>query len=99
MTPPPPAPRLPLVLLCLLRNLRLLAPVTTLATMAEGWALAVVFYYLFCEPLPDVSSRPLVEGLGVTLSSVYLYKFFQENFPSSLARLYLPLRESALCFL
>ena len=70
-----------------------------LATMAEGWALAVVFYYLFCEPLPDVSSRPLVEGLGVTLSSVYLYKFFQENFPSSLARLYLPLRESALCFL
>ena len=57
-------PRLPLVLLCLLRNLRLLAPVTSLATLAEFWALAVVFYYLFRDPLPPVDSRPLVVGLG-----------------------------------
>merc|ERR1711892_675395 len=48
----------PLVLLCLLRNLRLLAPVTVIATVCELYALAVVFYYIFRDPLPPVSSVP-----------------------------------------
>ena len=87
--------RTPLVLLCLLRNLRLLAPVTSFATLAEvfilcsspilisvalilhkfyflsvqAWALVVVFYYLFCDPLPPTSSRPLFVGLGCLSSS------------------------------
>ena len=48
----------PLVLLCLLRNLRLLAPVTVIATVCELYALAIVFYYIFRDPLPPVTSVP-----------------------------------------
>ena len=45
------------------RNLRLLAPVTVVATICELYALSVVFYYIFKDPLPAVSSRPLAAGI------------------------------------
>ena len=54
----------PLVLLCLLRNLRLLAPVTVIATVCELYALGVVFYYIFRDPLPSVTSVPMVESIS-----------------------------------
>ena len=55
---------LPIVLLCLLRNLRLLAPVTVVATVCELYALATVFYYIFRDPLPDVSSVPAAVSIS-----------------------------------
>jgi len=42
----------------MIRNLRLLAPVTVVATVCELYALAAVFYYIFKDPLPSISSRP-----------------------------------------
>ena len=42
------------------RNLRLLAPVSALATLCELYSLAVVFYYIFRDPLPPFSDRPQV---------------------------------------
>ena len=48
----------------MLRNLRLLAPVTTLATICEFYALTIVFYYIFRDPLPSSSSVPAVVELS-----------------------------------
>eukprot|EP00092_Neocalanus_flemingeri_P033166 GFUD01036067.1.p1 GENE.GFUD01036067.1~~GFUD01036067.1.p1 ORF type:complete len:444 (+),score=99.80 GFUD01036067.1:61-1392(+) len=60
---------LPIVLLCLLRNLRLLAPVTVVATVCELYALATVFYYIFRDPLPAISSVPA----SVSISKLPLF--------------------------
>ena len=55
----------PLVLLlCLARSLRLLAPLTAAATACELFALAVVFYYILRDPLPPVSSVPAAASLA-----------------------------------
>ena len=49
----------PTVVLGSVRNLRFLSPVSVIANVFEFYTLAVVFYYIFREPLPDFNSRPL----------------------------------------
>lgn len=50
---------LPTFALCSVRNLRFLSPVSIVANIFEFFTLAVVFYYIFRDPLPRFDSRPL----------------------------------------
>ena len=49
----------PTFILGSVRNLRFLSPVSVIANVFEFYTLAVVFYYIFRNPLPDFHSRPL----------------------------------------
>lgn len=48
----------PLIFLNWIRNLKYLAPVSMTANVLQMSAIVVVFYYIFREGLPPVSSRP-----------------------------------------
>ena len=84
----------PLVLLlCLARSLRLLAPLTALATVCELFALAVVFYYILRDPLPPVSSVPAAASLAKfpvqppACNTLYRFVFsYFSELPSSRSR-------------
>lgn len=47
----------PLVLLNLVRNLKVLAPFSMVANLLIGTGMAITFYYIF-QDLPHVSERP-----------------------------------------
>ena len=49
----------PTLILVSVRNLRFLSPVSVVANLFEFYTLAVVFYYIFRDPLPNFTSRPL----------------------------------------
>ena len=49
----------PTIILVSVRNLRFLSPVSVVANLFEFYTLAVVFYYIFRDPLPNFTSRPL----------------------------------------
>ena len=49
----------PTVAICSIRNLKYLSPVSVLANICEFYTLAVVFYYIFKDPLPAFESRPI----------------------------------------
>ena len=52
---------IPTILICSIRNLDKLAPVTVFATAFEFYTLAVVFYYCFSTtPFPKFSERPMI---------------------------------------
>ena len=52
---------IPTILICSIRNLDKLAPVTVVATTFEFYTLIVVFYYLFSTtPFPNFSERPFI---------------------------------------
>jgi len=50
----------PMILVCFVRNLRYLSPFSILATLAQSVGLALVYYYIFREPLPDSGLLPWV---------------------------------------
>jgi len=50
---------IPLVLINLIRNLKLLAPFSQLANIITFVGLAIVLWYVFTD-LPPISSRPLI---------------------------------------
>jgi amino acid permease len=51
----------PTILICSIRNLDKLAPVTLIATVCEFYTLSVVFYYFFStNPFPKFSERPMI---------------------------------------
>ena len=50
---------IPTLLICSVRNLKYLAPVSILANIFEFYTLGVVFYYIFKDPLPPFDSRPI----------------------------------------
>ena len=52
---------IPTILICSIRNLDKLAPVTVIATACEFYTLSVVFYYYFSTtPFPKFSERPMI---------------------------------------
>ena len=50
---------IPTFLICSVRNLRFLSPISILANIFEFYTLAIVFYYIFKDPLPAFDSRPI----------------------------------------
>ena len=50
---------IPTVILCSIRNLKFLSPVSVVANIFEFYTLGVVFYYIFKDPLPSFESRPI----------------------------------------
>ena len=50
---------IPTFLICSVRNLRYLSPISILANIFEFYTLAIVFYYIFKDPLPAFDSRPI----------------------------------------
>jgi solute carrier family 36 (proton-coupled amino acid transporter) len=82
----------PLVLLNLVRNLKVLAPFSMVANLLIGTGMAITFYYIF-QDLPHVSERPAfssfhqlplffgtaifaLEGIGVVSSCIWIKVFF-----------------------
>ena len=73
----------PTLVLGSVRNLRFLSPVSVVANLFEFYTLAVVFYYIFRDPLPNFTSRPLFAswdqlpiflGTGMQTCSRYFLK-------------------------
>ncbi len=54
---------LPLILLNYIRNLKYLAPLSTLANAITFVGFGIILYYVFAD-LPDIADRPLVRPLG-----------------------------------
>ena len=82
---------IPTILLCSIRHLDKLAPVTVIATIFEFYTLAVVFYYCFSKtPFPKFSDRqmiakaeqlPIFFGSGDALyNESYIYKYIYNIF-------------------
>ncbi|XP_046645067.1 proton-coupled amino acid transporter 4-like [Daphnia pulicaria] len=55
---------IPLIFLNWIRNLKLLAPVSMVANVLQMSSIVVVFYYIFRDPLPPVSSVPAFGSWG-----------------------------------
>ncbi len=55
---------IPLIFLNWIRNLKLLAPVSMVANVLQMSSIVVVFYYIFRDPLPSVSSVPAFGSWG-----------------------------------
>ncbi|CAL8122208.1 unnamed protein product [Orchesella dallaii] len=55
----------PMILLSYIRDLKLLAPFSTLANVFMGTALAIIFYYIFRDPLPPLDR----EGISPVFTS------------------------------
>lgn len=51
----------PLILICYIRNLKLLAPFSQLANIITFIGIAIILYYIF-DDLPPISSAKLVGG-------------------------------------
>ena len=52
---------IPTIMICSIRNLDKLAPVTVVATVFEFYTLSVVFYYYFSTtPFPNFIDRPMI---------------------------------------
>jgi len=49
----------PVILTCLVRNLKYLSPLSVLANILEFVGLGIIFYYIFSSPLQHSSSLPL----------------------------------------
>ena len=50
---------IPTILICSIRQLKYIAPLTILANILQLGGLALLFYYIFSSPLHDVASLPL----------------------------------------
>ena len=72
----------PVLMLCSIRNLANLSWVMVIANLFEFYVIAVVFYYLFREPLPSLEGKDLVaplDKLPISFGSGKKAKFFNEG--------------------
>ena len=49
---------LPVIAICSIKNLKYLSPCSVIANILEFLGLGIIFYYMFCDSLPDPSTRP-----------------------------------------
>ena len=51
---------LPTILICSIRQLKYIAPLTIIANILQMGGLVIMFYYIFSSPVHDVTSIPLL---------------------------------------
>jgi len=50
---------IPIILICSIRNLKYLSPLTIIANILELVGLAIIFYFIFASPITNVENAPL----------------------------------------
>jgi len=50
---------IPIILICSIRNLKYLSPLTIIANILELVGLAIIFYFIFASPITNVEDAPL----------------------------------------
>jgi proton-coupled amino acid transporter len=55
---------IPMILLNYIRNLKYLAPFSMIANIFMGVGLAIIFYYIFRDPLPPISRPDINVGFS-----------------------------------
>lgn len=57
---------LPLVAISLVKNLKLLAPFSSIATLLSNVSLLIMFYYIMREPLTFADREPVGNAMGMS---------------------------------